>query len=392
MTDLISHLALWLVGIFAIGFVTALVTREAEPQGKVSPWLLWALCALAAGLLLSVLGALQGRAAFWLETGVAALAAFLLGAAAGALGRTGHLREHKGWALGLLPAILAWAGVNLLETPKIESALGDKVGAALKNAGGGAPSFALLGRDAVLDKSAPASEAARTVVARVDGLRSVRLGDVTEVDGTVFASAPSGAMEAAKAAADKAMDGNKVEAQKALDAPKTAASKSPATQGAGANGADAERSISVTAKPTPAQKRADAKSVLATLRGSGPLDLSRCQQAVDATQALKKIQFRSGGVSINRAAAAVLDKLAEFLKRCPEAKVDIGGHTDNVGDAEDNKALSQRRADAVLRYLAREGIDAARLSATGYGATQPIASNDDEDGRAENRRIELVLK
>jgi len=88
----------------------------------------------------------------------------------------------------------------------------------------------------------------------------------------------------------------------------------------------------------------------------------------------------------------VLDRLAGVLQRCAGAKVEIGGHTDNVGDDEDNQALSQRRADTVMRYMVREGVEAARLTAIGYGAKKPIASNDDEEGRTENRRIEFVLK
>ena len=81
-----------------------------------------------------------------------------------------------------------------------------------------------------------------------------------------------------------------------------------------------------------------------------------------------------------------------FLQRCGSTKIEIGGYTDNVGDDESNQALSQRRADAVMKYLANEGVAASRMTAVGYGAKKPIAANDDEDGRALNRRIEMLVK
>jgi outer membrane protein OmpA-like peptidoglycan-associated protein len=69
----------------------------------------------------------------------------------------------------------------------------------------------------------------------------------------------------------------------------------------------------------------------------------------------------------------------------------LEGHTDSVGDAAANKKLSQDRADSVKSIMEAGGIDAARVSATGYGQEKPRASNDTEEGRAQNRRLELVV-
>jgi len=69
----------------------------------------------------------------------------------------------------------------------------------------------------------------------------------------------------------------------------------------------------------------------------------------------------------------------------------IEGHTDSSGSAEINQQLSQQRAEAVMQALEARGVDAARLSAEGYGAERPLASNDTEEGRSANRRVEVYL-
>lgn len=88
-----------------------------------------------------------------------------------------------------------------------------------------------------------------------------------------------------------------------------------------------------------------------------------------------------------------LANFAEFAKQYPGVDIEIGGHTDSVGKAAYNQKLSERRAKSVRAYLVEKlGMDGARLTAVGYGMTQPIADNKTKDGRAQNRRIEAVLK
>ena len=86
-----------------------------------------------------------------------------------------------------------------------------------------------------------------------------------------------------------------------------------------------------------------------------------------------------------------LDKVAAYLSSS-DIKVEVGGHTDNMGSEEYNKALSQRRAESVINYLVGKGIDKARLTAVGYGKDKPVATNDTEEGRHQNRRIEFKVK
>jgi OOP family OmpA-OmpF porin len=84
-----------------------------------------------------------------------------------------------------------------------------------------------------------------------------------------------------------------------------------------------------------------------------------------------------------------LDQVVTILRNNPEMKVEIQGHADSTGTAEYNLWLSQRRANRVMEYLVDKGINAERLVAKGYGSTQPVASNGTEQGRAQNRRVEL---
>jgi outer membrane protein OmpA-like peptidoglycan-associated protein len=86
-----------------------------------------------------------------------------------------------------------------------------------------------------------------------------------------------------------------------------------------------------------------------------------------------------------------LDKLAELLKKNATVKIEIGGHTDNKGDTKYNQTLSQKRAESVVNYLIQKGIDKTRLSAKGYGETQPVAPNDTEENKAKNRRTEVKV-
>ena len=91
-------------------------------------------------------------------------------------------------------------------------------------------------------------------------------------------------------------------------------------------------------------------------------------------------------------AKANLDKVAEYLNLNKDIKVEVGGHTDNMGTSEYNKDLSERRAQSVVDYLAGKGVAASRLIPVGYGKDKPVADNDTEEGRHQNRRIEFKVK
>jgi len=94
---------------------------------------------------------------------------------------------------------------------------------------------------------------------------------------------------------------------------------------------------------------------------------------------------------LTRDSYPALDNIAKTLQSYPEIRLEISGHTDNVGNPEKNKVLSQKRADAVRDYLVKKGIAGDRLNAVGYGDAKPVAPNTDAAGKALNRRIEFTI-
>ena len=104
------------------------------------------------------------------------------------------------------------------------------------------------------------------------------------------------------------------------------------------------------------------------------------------------IQFATGTSNLTTAAKTELNKLSEILNRdYMNIKIAIEGHTDNVGKAEINQTLSEKRAASVKTYLIGKKVDAARLSSVGYGPAQPVADNATAEGRAKNRRVEFKV-
>jgi OmpA-OmpF porin, OOP family len=125
------------------------------------------------------------------------------------------------------------------------------------------------------------------------------------------------------------------------------------------------------------------------------LNASELAKALDAngSVAIRGILFDTGKATITPESEPVLTTIADVLKANAAMRLEIQGHTDNVGQKAANQTLSQQRADAVRQYLvAKSGIAAARLTAVGFGDTKPVAPNTTDDGRAQNRRVELVKK
>jgi outer membrane protein OmpA-like peptidoglycan-associated protein len=149
-----------------------------------------------------------------------------------------------------------------------------------------------------------------------------------------------------------------------------------------------------------ASKAADAAK--ATAANDAARHAAELQRQIDVLEAettdrglvltLGDVLFTTGSAELQAGASTRLDKLVGFLNQYPERRVLIEGHTDNVGDADYNQGLSQRRADSVQAYLTRQGIEPRRLTASGMGLRNPITGNDSAAGRQQNRRVEIIIE
>ena len=105
----------------------------------------------------------------------------------------------------------------------------------------------------------------------------------------------------------------------------------------------------------------------------------------------EKILFGFNQSNLNASASTNLDKLAIILKEYPDTDIEVQGHTDSKGTDEYNTTLSLKRASSVATYLRGKGIASSRIKTKGFGETAPVASNETEDGRAQNRRVNFLI-
>jgi outer membrane protein OmpA-like peptidoglycan-associated protein len=102
------------------------------------------------------------------------------------------------------------------------------------------------------------------------------------------------------------------------------------------------------------------------------------------------INFETGKAAIKTASQNIIDQIVQMLKDNPSLRIKIEGHTDNIGTPKSNQTLSENRAEAVMNAIIAQGIDKTRLASKGWGQSKPIADNSTEEGRAKNRRVEIV--
>jgi outer membrane protein OmpA-like peptidoglycan-associated protein len=168
---------------------------------------------------------------------------------------------------------------------------------------------------------------------------------------------------------------------------------------AGARAASAEaRANSAEVQAATAQASAADAQQQAALAQQQALALQQQLTQIKAQQTdrgmlvtLGDVLFEFGRADVKPGAGADIGKLAEFLRQHPDRRIRIEGYTDSVGGADYNKALSQRRADAVRAALVAQGVPADRIDTAGYGKEYPVADNSSDTNRALNRRVEVYI-
>ena len=131
-----------------------------------------------------------------------------------------------------------------------------------------------------------------------------------------------------------------------------------------------------------------AKEIKETLPGA---EVERVGEGIKVTMKENMVNFGFDSSDLTSAAKANLDKLAQVLKNNMDTNINIYGHTDSKGTDAYNLSLSERRAAAVKNYLVSQGVSAGRMFTMGVGEKEPVASNDTDAGRAENRRVEFAI-
>ena len=131
-----------------------------------------------------------------------------------------------------------------------------------------------------------------------------------------------------------------------------------------------------------------AKEIKETLPGA---EVERVGEGIKVTLPERMVNFAFDSSDLTSSAKVNLDKLAEVLKNNPDTNINIYGHTDSRGTDEYNQKLSERRAASVKSYLMDRGVAASRMFTMGVGEKEPVASNETDAGRAENRRVEFAI-
>ena len=162
-----------------------------------------------------------------------------------------------------------------------------------------------------------------------------------------------------------------------------------------ADAADARKA----AEATEARRKADAdamarktaEDLAAAQRAKAMADAKICSDDIRKFAKDGTIRFATGSARLDPASTPTLSGIVEVAKQCPNVVLQVEGHTDSIGDPQANKALSQARAEAIVAFMVAAGLPPARLKASGFGDTKPVAANDSQANRALNRRIEFSV-
>lgn len=135
-----------------------------------------------------------------------------------------------------------------------------------------------------------------------------------------------------------------------------------------------------------------AREQKAAAQAAAAITAEACETRFEVMSQTGAIYFKTASADLDRASAPLLDSVADIANRCPAVKINVAGHTDNVGSKPFNQQLSELRARSVVEYLTGKGVAAVRIRSAGYGDTQPVALNNSEANREKNRRIEFQVR
>ncbi|MDO4224135.1 MAG: OmpA family protein [Acinetobacter sp.] len=208
---------------------------------------------------------------------------------------------------------------------------------------------------------------------------------IRNAEGNVWVNLLTGAKGGAYVVAQQKAD---AAAAAPADAAANADAAKAAEQGATVPAADAAKD---TAKAAEQGTAADAAKAGAAAAAPAAVDSEALKQEIEKDGKIElNVRFVTGKADIDAASKPQVQEIAEFLKANADVKLEVNGHTDSSGNAAQNKALSEKRAKAVVDALVAAGVPADRLVAQGFGDTQPIADNNTAEGKEKNRRVELV--
>ena len=426
MSYVASQLWMFLLSIFVVGVLTAILVRQPEERRWMAAWLKWAVLASAAAVAVVMVGAVSGRAGFFVESGLLGFAAYLIGGFVGTRLTRGSWREHKGWALGLVPAIMIWLAGNALMTPRIEDDLKQRVGQAMESAGADLSKLEISGRDVILPDELANRASLVDAIQDVNGVRLVVSAE--KLKEALTARREPLPVERKAVAPIEQNASDKTATQQEEPAPPVAAlqppvvaPKPPVEPQVAAPSAQVAAPPPATAPPAPVpqpQKEApqspptqlsvhepivaeigppppeskmpmektNVVEPMIKVPAVGALGAAACQSALSATAAKDKVQFGAGNAKIRFASTPFLDKVAELLKRCPGTRFEIGAKKDAAGES---APLTQRRLERLVDYLEREGIEHGRLIAD--QAKKP-RSQGGEAGAGDARRVEFQME
>jgi len=240
-----------------------------------------------------------------------------------------------------------------------------------------------------------------TDMARLDAKRAREDADAARVSEVNAAANAAQQAELAQNQSDRARDAAAAEAAYQAELARNEAKN--ARELAAADAADAaKRAESAQNEIDRARSEADkARALAAANAADAAKQKEELQRQIELLEAkttdrglvltLGNVLFATGKADLKSGATKTLDKLVSFLNQYPDRNVAIEGHTDNVGTSASNQALSQRRAESVGSYLSQHGIGNQRLTISGMGEDQPVAENDSETGRQQNRRVEIII-